>query len=181
MSRRKQPVPRRMPPKYKSSGHPIGRGNQGVSSVEFALIAVPLLVLIFGTIQNLILPTAQVTLDSALQNLAYDAVNATPESLPKILNKQNLCNRKALFLVNCDEGSDLCFAVTSLDNQGSLKSPDFSCDALDLPLSFAGCCYQLTVEYDIPTLFDLTSIFIGSSTQAAVSRKLRSVAFVYRS
>lgn len=155
--------------------------NKGATSVEFALIIVPFLALLFGTLQSLLVSTAKLTLDSALQTLAYDAANASATDLQALLNRQNLCTKSVLFLVSCKASSDLCFSVIPLDLGGSIQEPVRTCQAKTAQENPSGCCYQIMVEYQIPVVFDFTRQLMFMSGNMAEPNILRSVAFVYRS
>lgn len=156
------------------------RSNAGVSSVEFALIAIPLIALLLITFQVLIISTARVTLDSALQSLAYDIVNAEEKDIQSLLNKDALCQKSALFLVACKTDPKLCFASLRFDAMALQPALVTKCKEGNVSQSDAGCCYQLVVEYAVPAAFDLGQYLWSEPKKISAPRKIRAIAFVYR-
>lgn len=159
---------------------PIKEDRRGAAAVEFALIAIPMVILIFGTIQNTILSAAKLSLDTAVQNLAYDASNLDAGSAGSILTRQNFCSRTGFYLTDCASDTQLCFIVIPLEVGGVLQNPVLECDLSNAFPPTTTCCYQLIVAYPVPSVFDISYLLATLSGAVPQQKFLQSVAWIYR-
>lgn len=155
--------------------------GRGAAAIEFALIAVPMVLLILGSFQIILLSAAKLSLDMAVQNLAYDAAKRDVAAMDTVLTRSNFCSLSSFNLVDCESDTELCFQIIPLDSNGVLQDPVFECQIKTALPSMKNCCYEIIVNYPVPAAFDfwvLLAAFDGASHQ---TRYLQSVAFVYRS
>lgn len=159
----------------------LWQSRSGVAAVEFALIAIPALILIVGSIQNAMLAIARISLDIAVQNFAYDLANAPASDVPAKQERGVLCQKPALYLIDCETDPDFCFLVTPFDP--ALKDPNFlpQCPAGGSQTKASPCCYSILVQYPVPLAFDVVRLFGLNNGGNAAPLMVRSVALIYRS
>ncbi len=94
----------------------VYRREDGATAVEFALIAMPLVMMIFGLIEMCMIFTKQGVLEYATSQAARKirTGQAQQSGSPEDYFKESLCD-SASFFINCD---DISYEVQSLDNFG---------------------------------------------------------------
>lgn len=163
-----------------ATGRDFGSSNHGAAAVEFAMIAAPFLVLIFATAQILLVSLARISLDYAVQSLAYQASNADQSALPSLLSKTNLCARSAFYLIDCQTDPQFCVSVQTFDVGSTNALPSPQCNGASFSAAIISCCYIVSAEYPLPLVFDPLSLLLSQGSQPT-RRIIRSVALVYRS
>ena len=170
-----------MRPSHRANVKQFGNHQHGAAAVEFALIAIPMMVLIFGSIQNLVLSAAKLSLDLSVQNFAYEASNSDANILTANYPRSAFCNKALFNLVDCNSKDEFCFHIFALGSGEALQNPTSGCDNQSEAAIAPACCYQVIVSYQVPPVFDISAflaIFGGTTGQRRV---IQSVGLIYRS
>ncbi len=105
------------------------RGQEGVTAVEFSLLALPLVVMVIGTIEIALMFTTQSLLDAstytAARMIRTGQIQQSGSDEPEEIFRETLCDFAAL-LIPC---GDIQFQVTNLPNFGDADGmPDATFD-----------------------------------------------------
>lgn len=148
----------------------------GASVVEFALISVPLFALIIGTVENILVSVARISLDSTLQAVVYDAANNMALANGSILSKNGFCDRTTFLLVDCNASKDLCFSVIQVDQLPIAQIMNVQCTQSISSVAARQGVFAYIVEYKIPNYLNFIPYIMPTLNGTPADIKIRSVA-----
>ena len=157
------------------------RTNQsGAAMVELAFIILPLMVLLIGTLETVLVSVARASLDANVQAQAYDTTNADAMQMPTLTTRSSFCQRDGFYLVDCQASDAFCFSVVAIDSVSSSEIDSYPCH----PGTSQGPNLQGTlayiVEYDVPVYFDLFGSIADLGQGGSRRTRIRSVALAVR-
>jgi Flp pilus assembly protein TadG len=144
---------------------PFARDRRGVTMVEFAIIAVPLFVLLFGILEVALVAWASYELENATEDVGRMIRTGQPIRSTEAGIKDAICQRVAL-LANC--AAKLQVSVQNFDRFADVAAPNpLSGDGLlraDLPYQPGGAqrIVLMTSYYEWPLINFSTSASIGN-------------------
>lgn len=157
----------------------FARDISGAALVEFALIAVPIFIVIFGTVQNVLFSVARISLDSNLQALVYAAANNGSSMPTQFFNRPALCAQAGVYLVACSNSPDLCFSVVQLDTIMANNLAKLPCTGNVNLNSINTGPVAIIVEYRVPNYFAFFGALATSDVSLSPSTTIRSVALYH--
>ena len=152
----------------------------GAAMVEFAFIAIPLFILIFGMLQTVLVFVAKASLDSNLQAIAYDFSNAGLNNASTMPTRETLCSRNLFVLVDCRSSVDFCFAIIPVDQLPIDQVSTISCTPNTGLFNKVQGTFAFVSEYEVPPFLDIFVLLKNLTALQTDPPKIRSVAFAFQ-